>query len=414
MKKKRVVVTGMGLASCFGNEVDAFYDSLLQGKSGVVPITSFACESYPTRFAATIQNFDAGDYLDKKQARRIDPCIAYAMVAGKKALEDSKLLQGAMAPLDTTRCGILMSSGMGGMSMFSDNVEALLDKGYRRVSPFFVPYTITNMAGAMLAIDVGFKGPNYPIPTACASANYAIIAAANHILLDDADVMICGGTEAPIVPVGLAGFVACKALSQRNEDPQKASRPWDRERDGFVMGEGSAAIVLESLDHALARGATIYAEYLGGGISCDAHHITEPTIDGISQCIMQAMKKAGVTAEQIDYISAHGTSTPVGDMIEVAGIKKALKKFDHIKMNSTKSMIGHSLGAAAAFEAIVVAKAIETKQLHPTINHEYPEPELEIDVIPKGPIPCDVKVALSNSFGFGGHNSSIVLARYEP
>ncbi len=282
--KKRIVITGMGLVSCFGNDVDLFYDYLLAGKSGVRPLTTFPCDDYPTRFAATINNFDPGEYIEKKQARRIDPFIAYALVAGKKALESASLKD--LDKIDKKRCGILIGSGMGGMGVFAEGVQTLLEKGNRRVTPFLVPYIITNMAGGLLAIDTGFMGPCYSISTACATANNAIISAANHIQRGEADLMIAGGSEAAITPLGVAGFCACKALSQRNDAPERASRPWDKNRDGFVIGEGSGVLILESLEHALARNAPILAEYLGGGISCDAHHMTEPRNDGAGVALM--------------------------------------------------------------------------------------------------------------------------------
>lgn len=413
MAKKRIVVTGMGVVSCFGNDVDTYYQSLLDGKSGVSLITAFPCEEFPTRIAASIKNFEPGDYIDKKQARRIDKNIAYTLVAGKKAAEASKLDADALALLDKTRCGILVGSGMGGMSIFYEGVQTLLQKGQRWVSPFFVPYILTNMGGAMLAMDLGFLGPNYSISTACATGNNAIIAAANHIMKNEADMMICGGSESPIIPISVAGFNACKALSQRNDQPEKASRPWDRSRDGFVMGEGAGIIVLESLEHALARGAPIIAEYLGGGVSCDAYHITEPRADGegVALCVRNALAEAGVKPEDVNYINAHGTSTPIGDMAEVRAIKKVFMEPGKIAMNSTKSMIGHCLGAAGGMEAIATLKAIQTGMIHPSINLEDPEPDLGFH-IPARAEKRAVNVAISNSFGFGGHNATIVLGAY--
>ncbi|MGE5196458.1 MAG: beta-ketoacyl-ACP synthase II, partial [Anaerolineae bacterium] len=318
--------------------------------------------------------------------------------------------------LDKKRCGVLIGSGMGGMTVFYEGVETLLTKGFKRLTPFFVPYIITNMGGALLAIDLGFMGPNYSISTACATANYCIHAAARHIQNGDADLMLCGGTESPITPIGLAGFVAIKALSERNDAPQHASRPWDKERDGFVMGEGAGVLLLESLEHALKRGAPILAEYLGGGISCDAYHMTDPREDGIgvALCIEQALKEGGIAKEEVDYINAHATSTPVGDLCEIKAIKRCFG--DHVyklKINATKSMIGHCLGAAGGIEAIVAIKAILTGMLHPTKNLKSPEDALEgIDVVPEVAKAHDVKIALSNSFGFGGHNSSLLFSDY--
>ncbi|MCE2983767.1 MAG: beta-ketoacyl-ACP synthase II [Parachlamydia sp.] len=413
MKNKRVVITGMGVVSCFGNDVDVFYQNLLEGKSGVTPITQFTCDDYSTRFAASIHEFDPGDYIERKQARRIDKSIAYTMVAGKKALESAHLTGDQLNFLDKTRCGILIGSGMGGMSIFADGVQTLNEKGSRKVTPFLIPFILTNMCGALLGMDIGFMGPNYSISTACATSNNAFFSAAEHIRRGEADLMLAGGTEAPILPIGLAGFCACKALSPRNDEPAKASRPWDIGRDGFVMGEGAGVLVLESLEHALARGATILAEYLGGGLSCDAYHMTEPRADGegVALCIRKALEDAGIQPEDINYINAHATSTPAGDMAEINAMKKVFKNPSSIKINSTKSMIGHLLGAAGGVEAIACVKAICDGWIHPTINLENPEPNLEFD-IPTKAEQFKIKAALSSSFGFGGHNACIVLAPY--
>lgn len=414
MKKKRIVVTGMGVVSCFGNDVDIFYQSLLAGKSGVAQITHFPCEEYSTRIAGSIPQFEAGEYMDKKQARRVDKYIAYTVVAGKKALENAGLTGHELERLAKDRCGILIGSGMGGMSVFADGVQTLLEKGYRKVTPFFVPYILTNMGGAILGIDIGFMGPNYSISTACATANNSIISAARHIQNGDADMMLAGGSEAAVIPMGLAGFCACKALSQRNDEPQKASRPWDLNRDGFVMGEGAGVIVLESLEHAKARGAPILAEYLGGGLSCDAYHLTDPRPDGegVHACIQAALKDAEIKSEEINYINAHATSTPLGDMAEVRALNKVFKDPSRIKMNSTKSMIGHLLGAAGGVEAIATIKSITDKKVHPTINLENPDPEIKFD-LPTEAEDFIINKAMSNSFGFGGHNASVIFAPFK-
>ena len=413
MKKKRIVITGMGLVSCFGSDVDAFYQKLLEGKSGVTPITRFPCEEMTTRFAADIQDFDPEPYVEKKQIRRLDPYALYAIVAGKKALEDAKLSGDALEKLNKKKCGVIIGSGMGGMKVFFEGSETIIQKGFQRITPFFVPFIITNIGGALLAMDTGFMGPNYSVSTACATGNYSIINAANHIRMGHADVMVAGGSEDALLKLGVAGFIACKALSQRNDDPQKASRPWDKNRDGFVMGSGAGVLVLESLDHALARGAHIYAEYLGGGISCDAHHITDPRADGegVALSIENALEDAGVGKERVNYINAHATSTPAGDMAEYNAVKKVFGDMSHIKMNATKSMIGHCLGAAGGIEAIATIMAIKTNKLHPTINLENPE-DLEVDVVANVAQEHKVDVALSNSFGFGGHNASLVFAPY--
>lgn len=412
--KKRIVITGMGLVSCFGSEVDPFYDALIAGKSGVSPIDTFPCEEYPTRFAALVKDFNVGDYLDKKQARRVDKYIAFATVAGKKALEKALLTEDAFSLLDKQRCGVLIGSGMGGMGVFADGVQTLAEKGNRRVTPFLVPYILTNMGGAMLAIDFDLMGPNYSISTACATANNAIIAAANHIRNGDADLMLCGGAEAAITPLGVAGFCACKALSQRNETPTAASRPWDKNRDGFVMGEGAGVLVLESLEHALARNAPIFGEYLGGGISCDAYHMTEPRADGagVKACIRNTLVDAGITTAEINYINAHATSTPIGDLAEMHALKAIFPNSRNIVVNATKSMIGHALGAAGALEAIVTLMAIQRSMVHPTINLESPEEVCADFQIPTTAQSHSIDVALSTSFGFGGHNAAIALSRY--
>lgn len=406
----------MGIVSCFGTDVDSFYQQLLEGKSGIVPIEEFPCADYPTRFAGAVRNFDVGDYMDKKQARRVDPFIRYSMVAGKKALESAGLNAEALAKLDKKKCGIIIGSGMGGMSIFYDGVETVLTKTFKRLTPFFVPYIITNMGGALLGIDLGFMGPNFSISTACATSNFSIHSAAEQIESGKADLMICGGAEAPINPIGLAGFVAIRALSTRNEDPTKASRPWDQARDGFVMGEGAGVLVLESLEHALARGAPILAEYLGGSINCDAYHMTDPREDGegVARCMEEAIAKAGIPKEEINYINAHATSTLAGDLCEIAAIRKVFgPRAKEIKINSTKSMIGHCLGAAGGLEAVATIKAILTGMLHPTINLENPEPAVgDLDLVPNQAKPHRIQAALSNSFGFGGHNSTLVFAPY--
>ncbi len=412
MSKKRIVVTGLGVVSCFGNDVELFYDSLLKGLSGVSLIDKFNTDEFATKFAAFIKNFDAGDYIDKKQARRVDPFIAYAIVAGKKALEMAGLYPENQ--LDKSRAGILIGSGMGGMGQFADGVESLIKSGPKRVTPFFVPYILTNMAGGLLAMDLGFMGPNYSISTACATGNNAIIAAAEHLRRGDADLIVCGGSEAAVIPMGIAGFNACKALSTRNDDPESASRPWDKDRDGFVMGEGAGVLVLETLEHAQKRGAKILAEYLGGGLSCDAYHITDPRPDGegVKACILNALKDAGVKVDDVNYINAHATSTPVGDMAEVNALKKVFPNPSKVSMNGTKSMIGHALGAAGGLEAVATVMAIKTGKIHPTKNLTNPTEGIDFH-LPVQAEPLDIKVAISNSFGFGGHNATLVFAPFK-
>nr|WDA53419.1 3-ketoacyl-CoA synthase 2 [Erycina pusilla] len=383
--KKRVVITGMGLVSVFGNDVDKYYERLLEGESGIGMIDRFDVSKFPTKFAGQIRGFSSEGYIDGKNDRRLDDCLRYCLVSGKKALENADLALGSsdLKKIDKVRAGVLVGTGMGGLTVFSDGVQALIDKGYRKITPFFIPYAITNMGSALLAMDIGFMGANYSISTACATSNYCFYAAANHIRRGDADVMIAGGTEAAIIPIGLGGFVACKALSKRNNEPQTASRPWDKGRDGFVMGEGSGVLVLESLEHAMKRDAPIIAEYLGGAVNCDAYHMTDPRADGlgVSTCIQKSLEDAGVAPEEVNYINAHATSTPAGDLAEVNAIKQVFKNTKDIRMNATKSMIGHSLGASGGLEAIACIKAITTGWLHPSINQFDPEPSVDIDTV---------------------------------
>ncbi|KAK1306956.1 hypothetical protein QJS10_CPA10g01175 [Acorus calamus] len=414
--KKRVVVTGMGLVSVFGNDVDAYYERLLSGESGVGPIDRFDASKFPTRFAGQIRDFKSEGYIDGKNDRRLDDCLRYCIVSGKKALESAGLGGADLDKIDKARAGVLVGTGMGGLSVFSDGVQALIERGHRKITPFFIPYAITNMGSALLAIDLGFMGPNYSISTACATSNFCFYDAANHIRRGEADLMIAGGTEAAIIPIGLGGFVACRALSQRNDDPQTASRPWDRDRDGFVMGEGAGVLVLESLEHAMKRDAPIIAEYLGGAVTCDAYHMTDPRADGVgvSSCIEKSLVDSGVAPEEVNYINAHATSTLAGDLAEGNAVKKVFKNISEIKMNATKSMIGHCLGAAGGLEAIATMKAITTGWLHPTINQFNSEPAVEFDTVANKKQQHEVHVGISNSFGFGGHNSVVVFAPFKP
>lgn len=415
MGKRRVVVTGIGVVSCFGMDVDKYYECLLAGKSGVRPIDQFDCSEYPTRFAASVSDFDPEGYIDRKQARRIDPFIAYGVVAGKKALEYAGLYD-KLDTLNKDKAGIIISSGMGGMKVYSDGIITIHDKGFKRLTPFFVPYIISNMAGGLLAIDLGFRGPNYSVSTACATATHSIFLAAEHIRRGDADVMITGGSESAINTTGLAGFVACKALSERNDAMEKASRPWDKDRDGFVMGEGAGVLILEELEHAKKRGAAILAEYLGGSVTCDAYHMTDPVADGsvVAMTIENALQDANLEPSDVQYINAHATSTSVGDMCEIRAIKKVFAGYEkNIKINATKSMIGHCLGAAGGLEAVATVKALCTKELHPTINLDNPEEELDgFDPVAHKKQKVDVKVAIKNSFGFGGHNATTIFGAF--
>lgn len=410
MTKRRIVITGMGVVSCFGTDIKKFYDSLCEGKSGVKTITHFSTDNLATKFAASVTDFDPSLYLEKKQARRVDRAIAFATGAGKESV---KMAGIGLDKIDKARAGIIIGSGMGGMSVFVDGVTTSIEKGMGKITPFFVPFILTNMPGALLGMELGFMGPNYSISTACATGNNAIIQAAELIRSGKADLMLAGGTEAAVIPVGIGGFNACKALSTRNEAPEEASRPWDKNRDGFVMGEGAGVIVLESLEHAKMRGATILAEYLGGGLSCDAYHITEPHPEGegVMMCLKNALEDAGITAEQVDYVNAHATSTPAGDMAEVRAMQRIFSNPSRITMNATKSMIGHTLGAAGGIEAVATIQAIREGVVHPTRNLENPEPDLAFD-IPRKAKEKSINVALSNSFGFGGHNATCVFGKF--
>ena len=416
--KPRVVVTGMSVTSCFGNDVDAFYNRLLEGESGVSQIERFDASEYPVDFAAEIKDFDSEGLIEPKNEKRYDECLKYSVVSGKKALSHAHLnpTSHAFAKLDRSRCGVLAGTGMGGLQVLQDNIKSMTERGYRRMSPFFIPYSITNMGGALLGIDLGFEGPNYSISTACASANYSFISAANHIRDGEADLMIAGGVEAAVVPVGIGGFIACKALSNSKHDPVGASRPFDKGRNGFVMGEGAGMLVLERLEHALERGAPILGEYLGGAVNCDAYHMTEPREDGsgVSSCINDALDNANVGIENVNHINAHATSTSIGDSAEVRAIKQVFG--DHapnIKINSSKSMIGHALGAAGGLEAVATLKAIETGKVHPTINQDDIDDDArDLDTVPKKAQDLDIDVAISNSFGFGGHNSVVAFSKY--
>jgi len=416
--KDRIVITGMGVASCYGQDTSVFYDSLLAGKSGVRKLDDmFDTSNLAVTFAAPCSDdvFSTEGYIDRKNARRQDKVIKLCITTGKKSLEDAGLVGEELEKLDKARCGCLVGSGIGGMTFFEKNVHTYYNRGPTKVSPFFIPYIIPNMPSAMLAMDVGFMGPNYSVSTACATANYCYHLAARHIRNGDADLMLVGGTEAPVNPIALAGFHACRALSTSNEDPAAASRPWDKNRNGFVMGEGCGTLVMESLEHAQARGANILAEYLGGAVTCDAHHMTEPREDGfgVRSCMELAMADAGIEREEVNYINAHATSTPLGDVAEVAAIKKVFSDTSHLKMNATKSMTGHALGAAGGLEAVACVKAIETGLLHPTINLLDCEESIDIDTCAGEKKEHQVTAAMSNSFGFGGHNSVCIFGPYK-
>ncbi|KAL3131583.1 Protein TRANSPORT INHIBITOR RESPONSE 1 [Trebouxia sp. C0009 RCD-2024] len=414
--KRRVVVTGLGCVTSLGHDPKEFYDNLLEGKSGITQIEKFDTAGYSTRFAGEIKQLDVSKYVNRKMARRLDDVIKYTIVAGKKALEAAGIAidKDHIDNVDKMRCGILVGTAMGGMATFAQAIEDLTQRSFKKMNPFCIPFAITNMSSALLAMDLGFMGPNYNISTACATGNYCILNAAEHIQRGEADLMLAGGAEAAIIPSGIGGFIACRALSSRNQDPTGASRPWDKNRDGFVMGEGAGVLVLEELEHAKARGVPILAEYLGGSFTCDAYNMTEPLPDGrgVSSCIERALVDSGVSADDVNYVNAHGTSTPVGDMAEYRAIRNALPG-DHVRINSTKSMIGHLLGAAGAVEAVAVVQALQSGYLHPNLNLEDPEEDVDLNIlVGSEKEKFDINVALSNSFGFGGHNSCILFRKF--
>ncbi len=410
--KKRVVVTGMGVVSPSGNSLDEFWQSLLAGESGVGQLTRFDTSDYPTTIGAEVKDFDSSEYLEKKEMRRMDLGEQYAIYASERALADAGLDCKAVDP---DRAGVVIGSGIGGISTFEKQHSLLEKSGPGKVSPFFIPMMIIDMCAGLVSIRFGFRGPNYATVSACASSAHAILDSLHIIQRDEADVMIAGGSEATITPTSLAGFCQAKALSTRNDEPARASRPFDAERDGFVMGEGAAILVMESLEHATARGARIYGEILGAGMSGDAYHMTAPHPEGIGakRAMIMALRDAGKKPEKIDYVNTHGTATILGDTAETRAIKEVLgERARQIPCNSTKSMTGHLLGAAGAIEIVATLKSIQDSVVHPTINLENPDPECDLDYVSEGKRSHEINFALSNSFGFGGHNVSIVVGKH--
>jgi len=410
--RRRVVVSGIGMVTPLGNDPDTTWDNLLAGESGAGPITQFDASDYPVTFACELKDFDPTRWIERKQARRMDRFSQMALSAARMAEADS----GLSIEAEPDRVGAAVATGIGGLGAFEDCFEVLLDRGPDRVGPFAIVQIIPNMAAAWVSMELGTQGPLAAESTACAASNMAIGDGLDAIRLGRADAMLCGGTEAPVTRVGVAGFSAMRALSQRNDDPQGGSRPFDADRDGFVMGEAGAMLVLEELEHARARGAKIYAEVLGYGVSSDAKHVTEPDPSGANpaRAMRMAFADAGISPDQVGYVNAHGTSTPLGDPAETRVLKLALgeEKAHATPVSSTKGATGHCLGAAGAVEAIFTILALQRGVLPPTINYEKPDPECDLDYVPNEPRPQQVEIGVSNSFGFGGHNACVVFRRW--
>ncbi len=409
--QRRVVITGLGCVSPVGNTVTAAWDALIAGQSGIATITKFDASPFSTHFAGEVKGFNVEDYMPAKEARHMDTFIHYGMAAGIQAMQDSGL---EVTEANAERIGVIVGSGIGGLPLIEDTHQELVNRGPRRISPFFVPASIINMISGHLSIKYGLKGPNLAIVTACTTGLHCIGAAGRMIEYGDCDVMIAGGAESTISPLGLGGFASARALSSRNDDPATASRPWDKDRDGFVLGEGAGVMVLEEYEHAKARGAKIYAELLGFGMTADAHHMTAPLEDGdgARRCMIAAMKNAGINADAVDYVNAHGTSTPLGDVAETVAIKRALG--DHAKnivVNSTKSMTGHLLGGAGGLESVFTVLALHNQLSPPTINIFNQDPNCDLDYCANTARNMPINVAVKNSFGFGGTNGTLIFAK---
>lgn len=415
MKLRRVVVTGLGALTPIGNNLEEYWNALVSGVSGAAPITHFDATKFKTRFACEVKDFKVTDHIDRKEARKMDKFTQYAMVAADEAVLDAKL---DFSQLDLDRIGVIWGAGVGGLETFQKEVQAYDEEKGPRFNPFFIPKMIPDIAPGYISIKYGLRGPNFTTVSACASSANAIIDSFNYIRLGQADIIVTGGSEAAVIDAGVGGFNALHALSTRNDDPKTASRPFDKERDGFVLGEGAGALILEDYDHAVARGATIYAELLGGGLSADAHHITAPHPEGLgaTKVMQNCLKDAGLSIEDVDAINVHGTSTPLGDVAEVTAIQKVFG--DHaynLNINSTKSMTGHLLGAAGAIEAIASIKALQEGVIPPTINHSTPDERFDekLNFTFNKAQKRDIKIAMSNTFGFGGHNACVVFKKWE-
>ncbi len=409
---KRVVVTGLGAITPIGNNLQAYWEGLLSGRNGIAPITLFDPSQHPCRIAGEVREFDPCEYMERKEAKRMDRFAQFAVAASKQAIADAKFV---IDDLNADRVGVSIGTGIGGLKVLEDQQEIYLTKGPKKCSPFMIPTMIANMAAGLTAIHLGAKGPNCCTVTACAAGSNAIGDAFRLIQRGYAQAMICGGTEAAVTPLGLAGFGSMKALSTRNEEPARASRPFDRDRDGFVMGEGAGILLLEELESALARGAKIYGEIVGYGMTCDAYHMTAPVPEGqgATRAMELALKDADLNPEAVSYINAHGTSTAANDVTETRAIKKALGKHaERVAISSTKSMTGHLLGGSGGIEAVATIMAIASDRIPPTINLDNPDPECDLDYVPHQSRAQRVEVALSNSFGFGGHNVTLAFKKY--
>ena len=417
MFERKVVVTGCGVLSCVGNNVEDFWASLVEGRCGIGPITRFDASEYKCRIAGEIKNLDLEKYISPKELKRLDPFCQYAIIAAEQALVNAGLptdfRDGSV--VDPTRVGVLVSSGIGGLRTICEQNQKLFEQGPNRVSPLMIPMMIVDIASGNISIRTGAGGPNYGIVTACSTATHSIGEAFWNIKRDDADVMICGGAEAAILPIGISGFSAMKALSTRNDDPQHASRPFDRDRDGFVMSEGAGVLILEELEHAKRRGAPILAEVAGFGATGDGYHITSPAPDGsgAARAMIMALKHAGLKPEDVDYINAHGTSTGLNDKFETLAIKSVFGDKPGCAISSTKGTTGHALGAAGGLESIACIKAINTNIVPPTINYVTPDPECDLDITPNVARQKQIDVALNCNLGFGGHNGVIIFKRYK-
>jgi 3-oxoacyl-[acyl-carrier-protein] synthase II len=414
--KRRVVVTGMGAVTPIGNTVDEFWTSLIAGRSGCAPITHFDASRFDTRFGCEIKNFDPLEYLDRKLARRLDPFCQYALASAAQAVRDSGLNTETLSQDEKDRIGVIYGSGMGGMNIYHQQTATYLHDGPDRVSPFFVPMIIPNIAAGYISMTYGFRGPNFCVVSACATGNNNIGEAYMLIKNGYADAILTGGSETGVTEMGLAGFTAMKALSTRNDSPETASRPFDKTRDGFVLGEGAGALLLEELGHAKSRGARIYAELAGIGFSADAHHITAPEPEGRGALLAMHMmlRDAGLQPEDVDYLNMHGTSTPLGDVGETNAVKKVFGNHAYtMSLSSTKSMTGHMLGAAGAAEAIATILAIVNDTVPPTINFEFPDPDCDLNYTFNKPQQRTIIVGVSNAFGFGGHNTSVAFRKYK-